>query len=192
MYKESCNFHHLFPSACAHPRRSTTRQADILERAPVNDDKDTDQTERTRLRWLPRDSLPLCISDAGLFSIVSQYTSQQDLGASCACSPASRARVRPTLVAQITWPFSALPKHDLRHVRRVAVQTDVLASDMLPGRVTHIIFGHEFNQLLAKGALPSTVTHLTCYEFNQPLAKGVLPSTLTHLTFHYNFNQPLA
>jgi hypothetical protein len=57
----------------------------------------------------------------------------------------------------------------------------------------HLTFGREFNQSLAVGVLPSTLTHLTFgFHFNQSMESGVLPASLTHLAFGHYFRQPLA
>jgi hypothetical protein len=67
---------------------------------------------------------------------------------------------------------------------------------VLPASLTHLTFGHFFNQPLAPGVFPASLTHLTfgC-DFNQPLhfgvleGRGVLPASLTYLTLDKNFKQ---
>ena len=67
----------------------------------------------------------------------------------------------------------------------------LLAVGELPPTLTHLTFGVGYNQPLAVDELPPTLTHLTFgRNFNRPLA-GVLPPTLTHLTFGETFDQPL-
>jgi hypothetical protein len=71
----------------------------------------------------------------------------------------------------------------------------------LPASLTHLTFGHYFNQPLhsgvleGMGVLPTSLIHLTFGEcFNQPLAhegRGVLPSALTHLTLGEDFKQKI-
>src|SRR5207248_1529097 len=60
----------------------------------------------------------------------------------------------------------------------------------IPSNVTHLTFGHDFNQDI-KSAIPISVTHLTFgYKFNQNI-KTAIPSNVTHLTFGHNFNQDI-
>ena len=62
----------------------------------------------------------------------------------------------------------------------------------IPNTVTHLTFGHHFNQVLKKDDIPNYVTHLTFgYNFNQKLTKNVIPNSVTHVTFGYSFNQIL-
>jgi hypothetical protein len=69
---------------------------------------------------------------------------------------------------------------------------------VLPASLTHLTFGHWFNQPLAPGVLPASLTHLTFgHWFNQPLhsgvpeGRGVLPASLTHLTLGEDFKQKI-
>ena len=57
---------------------------------------------------------------------------------------------------------------------------------LLPNSLTHLIFGHEFNQPVDN--LPQSLTYLKFeWDFNQPVDN--LPESLIYLSFGENFNQ---
>jgi hypothetical protein len=63
---------------------------------------------------------------------------------------------------------------------------------VLPKKLTHLFFGHSFNQALEEGALPKSLVHLSFgNDFNQQLGLDVLPKKLTHLTFGEFFEQEI-
>jgi hypothetical protein len=67
-----------------------------------------------------------------------------------------------------------------------------LVPGIIPTSVTHLAFGHMFNQPIGTGVIPVGVTHITFgWNFNRRLFRGVISScvTLTHLTFGTRFNQ---
>jgi hypothetical protein len=60
----------------------------------------------------------------------------------------------------------------------------------LPLGLLYLKFGYYFNQPINENILPNSLTHLIFgYEFNQTININVLSNSLTHLTFGYNFNQ---
>ena len=87
--------------------------------------------------------------------------------------------------------WSPLERMVVRHMHTEDFN-GLLSKDMLPPGLTHLTFGHKFNQPLGPGVLPPHLTHLKFgWNFNQPLGPGVLPPDLTHLKFGYNvYNRP--
>ena len=157
-----------------------------LQEDPLPSPGRPDSLERNqKKRALPQVPLPSCMSDVGVFSVVSQIMCDRDLAALSSCCRSSRRSVGPALIARKTWLLSALPAGDeLSLVHRVFVDSTEPWGVTLPPFLTHLAFCHGFNQPLAEGVLPSTLQQLTFgRDFNQPLVKGVLPSTLQHLSF---------
>ena len=76
-------------------------------------------------------------------------------------------------------------------LKNVSIESwEELSGGKLPISVTHLTFGHYFDQSIEKG-IPNSVTHLTFgWRFNQSIEKGI-PNSVTHLTFENNFNQSI-
>ncbi len=78
------------------------------------------------------------------------------------------------------------------HYFNQPLKKDNNSKSIIPDSVIYLTFGNEFNQPLEKGDIPDSVTHLTFgQDFNQELRKGDIPDSVTHLTFGKNFNKPL-
>uniref|UniRef100_A0A6C0C7Z9 F-box domain-containing protein n=1 Tax=viral metagenome TaxID=1070528 RepID=A0A6C0C7Z9_9ZZZZ len=58
----------------------------------------------------------------------------------------------------------------------------------VPKSVTHLIFGSDFDQTIC-GSIPNSVTHLKFgFNYNQSIEKCI-PNSVTHLTFGFNFDK---
>ena len=141
----------------------------------------------------------------------------------CECSTWMQRFVTRLLVQQAVWPAEQVFDHgepaprvrpflaQLRRIRGVLhiayllplqglaelsfgpFFNQLIAEGALPGSLTQLSFGVCFNQPIAEGVLPGSLTQLSFgQDFNQAIAEGVLPSSLTQLSFGYLFNQPIA
>lgn len=52
-----------------------------------------------------------------------------------------------------------------------------------PRNISHLTFGHNFNQSISPGLIPSPVTHLTFgTHFDQPMSPDLIPLSVRHLS----------
>ncbi len=67
----------------------------------------------------------------------------------------------------------------------------ILKKGDIPNSVTHLLLDGYYNQEL-KDIIPNSVTHLEFgYYFDQSLNEGDIPNSVTHLTFGYHFSKSL-
>ena len=99
---------------------------------------------------------------------------------------------------------SFLDQHDFSNMRQLAKEfrkctglqklilrnsyNQPLAKGVLPDSLTHLTFGYCFNQLILPGVLPASVKHLRVkHKFNGYIGSCVLPAGLIHLRFGWDW-----
>lgn len=65
------------------------------------------------------------------------------------------------------------------------------ASNTIAPNANHLIIGHNFNEIIEPGIIPTSVTTIFFIDYRRSILAGALPPSLTHLYLDNSFNQPL-
>ena len=113
----------------------------------------------------------------------------------CSCSKALRQALLQYVSRLICWPADVVSKFTgvLVRLREDVVYMDgYLGNFPVPSGLKHLSYGHAFNQPIAPGDLPVTLTQITFGScFKHPIGESVLPPGLTELRFGHDFNHPI-
>lgn len=90
--------------------------------------------------------------------------------------------------------YRLLTQIQKKFVRRLMYISNkkISLSTEFPPQMTHLTFGHNFNQMLEPGIIPYGVANLTFGdEYNQFLTQGLIPSSVRNLKLGYDFRLKL-
>ncbi len=81
--------------------------------------------------------------------------------------------------------------NDVKYLKFYNKYMQILKKGDIPNSITHLLLDSYYNQEL-KDIIPNSVTYLEfCCCFSQPLQKDDIPNSVRHLTFGYYFDKLL-